>query len=225
MRLGFSTKRLQIDKAQSTILLVVCVSTAVTIFSLISTKSLLSQAAYHRREVAAKKTALKQINDNVSAATNLVTQYQAFNNTNPNAIGGKNSQDPGVKPPDGTNSRVVLDALPSKYDFPALVSSVSNILATNNIVSPSVSGTDQSSTVSGAPTVVPQAISIPMTISGTASYASLQSLIRDLERSIRPFDVTNLQIRGSADNISFTLDSTTYFQPPKTLVVTNKEIK
>lgn len=225
MRLSLSSKRLKIDKAQSTILMVVCVCTAVTIFSLISTKALLSQAAYHRKEIAAKNAALKQVNANISSATTLITQYQAFNNTNPNAIGGKNSADPNVRPPDGTNSRIVLDALPSKYDFPALVSSISNILAANGVASPSINGTDQSSSTNAAPAVSPQPVAMPITLNGSATYASLQGLLRDLERSIRPFDVTNLQISGSASNVTFSIESTSFFQPPKTLVVTDKEVK
>ncbi len=225
MRFGLSGKRLQIDKAQSTTLVVVCVCTAVTIFSLISTKSLLSQAGYHRKELAAKKTALKQINDNVSSANNLATQYQAFNNTSPNVLGGKNSTDPASKPPDGTNARIVLDALPSKYDFPALVSSISSIVNSDGIAGPSITGTDQSSTISNAPATTTQPVNIPITVSGTASYASLQNFIHDLERSVRPMDVTNLQMSGSANNISFSVQLTTYFQPAKTLDVSKKEVR
>lgn len=224
MRFGLSGKRLQIDKAQSTVLITVCVCTAVTIFSLISTKALLSQAAYHRKEINAKKAALKQINSNLAAASNLVSQYQTFNSSNPNAIGGKNSSDPSARPPDGTNSRVVLDALPSKYDFPALVSSMSSLLNSNAVASPSVSGTDQSSTVSAAPSTAPQPVPIPISLSGTSSYAGLQHLLKDIERSIRPIDITNLQMSGNASNISFSLQTNTYFQPPKTLVVTSKEV-
>lgn len=225
MRFGIPTKRLQIDKAQSMTLIVVCVCTAVTIFSLISTKSLLSQAGYHRREINAKKVALKQINDNAASANNLVSQYQIFNSTNPNVLGGKNSSDPNAQPPDGTNARIVLDALPGKYDFPALVSSVSSILSMSGTASPNISGTDQSSTVNGTPATVPEPVPTPITVSGSLSYAGLQNLVKDFERSVRPFDITNLQMHGAASNVAFSLDITSYFQPSKTLVVTDKEVK
>lgn len=225
MRFGISAKRLQIDKAQSTILLTVCICSAITIFSLISTKALLSQASYHHRELAAKKAALKQINNNISAANNLGVQYQVFNSSNPNVLGGKNSADPNSQPPNGTNSRIILDALPSKYDFPALVSSVSGILTNDGIANPSISGTDQSSTINGSATTKPQTSNIPLSVTGSATYTGLQNLIKDFERSIRPIDVTTLSMNGSASNMNFSLNMTTYYQPSKTLVVGSKEVK
>src|SRR3990167_8406620 len=139
-------KSSQIDKSQKRLIILVSVSTVVTIFCLVSTKALLDYAGYHRHELAAKRAVIKQLEANIATANTLESQYQSFNSVNPNFIGGKNTTDPNTSPPDGDNARLVLDALPSKYDFPALISSVSKILTNAGIASPGIAASDMSAT-------------------------------------------------------------------------------
>ena len=128
-------------------------------------------------------------------------------------------------PPNGDNARIVLDALPSKYDFPALISSVSNILTDDKITSPSVTGTDESATIDSSATTNPQPQEIQLTVTGTGTYENVQAFVQDLERSIRPFDVVSLQLAGPQDSLIFTLTVNTYFQPAKSLNVVTQEVK
>lgn len=207
----------KIDSGQKRLIILISLSTIVTIFSLVSTKTLLSYASYHRHELAAKKAVVKQLEANIATANSLQTQYQTFDSVNPNYIGGKNTTDPNTAPPDGDNARLVLDALPSNYDFPALISSVSKILTNDGIASPGIAGSDLSATTSSVATTKPSPVAIPLSINGLASYSSAQNLIRDLERSIRPFDVMTLDFGGTNSAIAFSAGLNTYFQPAKVL--------
>lgn len=216
---------IKLNRTQSKMLAVVTSCSILTVFSLVGARVLWSQAAYHRHELAAKRTAVKQLKDNITIAQTLQTQYGSFNSTNPNVIGGKNVSDPNTVPPDGDNARIILDALPSKYDFPALISSVAKILKNNSINNQSIGGTDQSGSLNSEPAANPQVTPIALSVSGAATYQGVQMLVRDLERSIRPFDITKLQISGSSSNSSVSAEVTTYFQPAKILGSETQEVK
>ncbi len=216
----------QVDKAKSSSVVIVAVAAVISVFCLVSTKALLSQGTYQRHVIAARSKAVKQLKDNVTSANQLVTQYnQVFENSGPiNIIGGKNDTSPNAVPPDGDNARIVLDGLPSSYDFPALVTSMSKILNSDGIGNPGVGGSDQSTSLSSTPSDSPTPVLISVPISGSASYTSLIKLLNDLQRSIRPFDITNMQISGGVQNMTFSLQTSTYFQPAKKIDVTSKVI-
>jgi len=58
------------------------------------------------------------------------------------------------------------------------------------------------------------------------SYGGAQNLIADLERSIRPFNITTLDFGGTNSTISISAGLSTYFQPAKMLGSgTTKEVK
>jgi hypothetical protein len=217
----------QIAKAQNSLFFIVVAATIVTVFSLVSTKSLLSQGSYQRNVINQRNKAVKQLKDNLTAAKQLQDQYNTvFENSGPiNIIGGKNDSSPNAVPPDGDNARIVLDALPSSYDFPALVTSLTKILQSDNINNPSVGGSDQGATLVATPSASPQPASMDVPISGVASFANIQKLLADLQRSIRPFDITSLQVNGGASNMSFSFTMTTYFQPGMSLDVGSKKVK
>lgn len=131
-----SVKHLQIDKASNMMMIVVALSSVAIVFSLVSTKTLLSQSSYQKRVLSEKKKAIKQLQDNISAAQTLKTQYDVFVKGNPNiigGIGGQNANGPSASGQDGDNAKIVLDALPSEYDFPALISSVEKIATADHV--------------------------------------------------------------------------------------------
>ncbi len=223
-----TTKRGQISEAQSRIMLIVSIATVVTVFCLASSKALLSQAGYQRRLINARHASVKQLEANKTASQTLSDQYSNvfLNPTSAtNIIGGKNDKSTSAVPPDGDNARIVLDALPTSYDFAGLISSVANILSKNSIGSPSITGVDQSDTASTSASANPQPIAIKLSIAGQGTYTNVQNVIKDLERSIRPFDISTMQINGTNASMSFTADITTYYQPAKTLDTTTKKVQ
>lgn len=226
MKINFQPKHVKIDKAQSSMLGVTMVATIITVFCLVSIKALLAEFRFQAHVISARHAAVKQLQANVQVARQLAGQYNdVFIGSSPtNAIGGKNDPSPNAVPPDGDNGRIVLDGLPATYDFPALLTSLSKLLAQDGIGSPSIGGTDQSQTANNQPSSNPQPSNIDVTISGTGSYSNAQSLIKDLERSIRPFDITKLTLNGSDANMSVSLAVSTYYQPAKTLNLNTKEV-
>jgi len=226
MKVKVSEKHLQIDKAQSTIIAVITVATVITVFCLLSSKALIAKAAYQGKVINERQKSLDQLQKDVKSAQTFLYQYDTvFNGPGPtNILGGKNTKDASATPPDGSNPKIIFDALPTTYDFPALVTSVAYILRADNISSPTIVGLDNSSSTDSSPSANPQPTKIPLTISGTSTYSGAEQLIKDLERSIRPFDTTKLSITGSGA-ISVNLDVNTYFQPAKSLTISSKAVQ
>ena len=224
MKLPKFSNKVKVDKAESRKLVLLSAMVAVAIFCLVGSKQLLSQANYQRRVINAKQAAAKQLNTNVDNANDLVQRYEVFNSLNPNIIGGKNTSDPGALPPDGDNGRIVLDALPSKYDFPALITSIYKIMSLDGITKSTIDAREDP-TISQPASDHPVPVTIPLSLSGTANYSALLAFITDLEKSIRPIDVTSLDVTGSNTNMTFTISMNTYYQPAKTTESANKGIK
>ncbi len=218
-----STKRLLIDKANSTIVIVVAVASFVTVFSLVATKALLSQRGYQARVTSEKEKAVKQLKANVNAVSTLQTAYKGFVDTPDNVLGG-NPKGTGDK--DGDNAKIVLDALPSKYDFPALASSLEKILSSQSIKIVSITGTDeevQQEANQSSPT--PALVDMPFQIAVSGNYAALQTLMGTLEKSIRPIQVQTLDFSGTDASMQLTITAKTFYQPSKSLSITTKDVK
>ncbi len=218
-----STKRLLIDKANNTMVWVVAVASFVTVFSLVASKALLSQHSYQSRVTAGKEKAVKQLKSNIAATKDLQVAYKAFVETPSNVLGG-NPKGQGDR--DGDNAKLVLDALPSKYDFPALATSLDKILTIENFKIQSINGTDQE--VEQANTEAsanPESIEMPFSISFTGSYAGIGHLLSTLEKSIRPLQVQSLELSGENGNMQATISGKTFYQPAKSLSITTRTIK
>lgn len=210
-----SVKHIQISKDQSTILAVVVVSVIITIFSLFAAKSLISKGLYQRRVLSAQHKVVNQLNDNITAANTLFTQYsKAFAGQDPNMLGGILK---GTGNLDGDNPRLTLDALPSTYDAPALATSLEKIMLGRSMPLSSISVTDNPSAYPNESKAQPQPQPITFQFGTSGSYQQAQQLLKDFERSIRPFDLTTLQISGTDQTMQLTVGMTTYYQPAKSL--------
>ena len=160
---------------------------------------------------------------NITAANDLQTSYKAFVETPENLLGG-NPNGQGDK--DGDNARLILDALPSKYDFPALATSLEKILKSENFSIQSITGTDdevQQSATTASPN--PQPVPMPFEVSFTVSYASMGFLLGTLEKSIRPIQVQRLSLSGQNGSMQATIAGQTFYQPAKSLSITTRTIK
>lgn len=228
MKLQITSKRaIELDRDESSLLLIIAAATILTVFCLVSAKALISQTSYQRRVINARHAATAQIQANIQKANSLVTQYNdVFEGSNAtNILGGKNTNSANAVPPDGTNGRIVLDALPTTYDFPALLTSIQKVVTADGIGGPAIGGSDQSSTATNTPSAKPQPVKIDLSLSGSATYTGVQSLIKDLERSIRPFDITKLTLSGNESSMVVSLHFSTYYQPAKSLTVNSMEIR
>jgi hypothetical protein len=219
----FSTKRLQIDKANARIVVIIALASVLTTFSLVASKALLDQRAYQARVITEKKKAADQLKQNLEAVDRLKNSYTQFIGAQENIIGGNSV---GLGAQDGDNGKIILDALPSKYDFPALTSSVEKILADVNISFDGIGGTDDEITQlnqSGGPT--PQPIEIPFSLSVRSDPITLAKLVTSLELSIRPMHITSMSLVGNDMDAVLDLNIKTYYQPATSLDITTKDVR
>jgi len=218
-----SIKHIQINKSQSSILVVIALATAFTVFSLVATKSLITKGMYQRRALHARRQVVDQLKTNYDSAQKLFSQYKVFADDDPNVLGGSKSGNSNI---DGDNPRIVLDSLPSKYDAPALATSLEKILTLQNVTIGSISVTDDPANNSDQAQATPGVKSIAFSFSTKTDYKGAVALMQKFEQSIRPFDVTSISVSGTDNNMNLDVKMTTFYQPAKSLDFTaTKEVK
>lgn len=217
-----STKHNQINKENTTIFIVVAVAAFITVFSLVSLKALVDKRSYQSRVITRKEAAKKQLETNVSAVQALEASYIEFASRSTNIIGGSSA---GEGDRDGDNARIVLDALPSKYDFPALTSSLEKILSQNSAYQlESITGTDEEisqrdNTSSAEP------VPMPFSVSVRGNDNAVKQLLNTLERSIRPVTVQRLSLSSSGAGVEVEVQAQTYYKPEKQLNIKKTEVQ
>jgi hypothetical protein len=219
-----SVKRVAITKANTQVVVTVSVASFIAVFCLLSSYALWGQNAYLAKVISKQQKAHVQLQANLKAAATLSEAYAKFTASNPNAVGG----DPnGTGDKDGDNAKIVLDALPSSYDFPALASSLEKLLNSHGLVVTSISGTDdqiaqQTAAASPNPQVVPMAFSFSI---NNASYDSIKDLVNTLQLSIRPIQIDTMALAGDASSMQVSITAHTFYQPPKAVNITSEVVQ
>lgn len=219
---NLSGKRALIDKANASMLAIIGVTSFVVTFSLVSCKALFSQSTYQGRVIKSKDTALRTLKQNNKNITSLVSSYSTFANGATNVLGGNPS---GSGPLDGDNPRIVLDALPSKYDFPGLVSGLNRVLTQGGYKGIVIGGTDDEVAQQEAGTDVAAPVEIPFPLTIITDYNGARNLLLTLEKSIRPMYVDKVGITASSSNVTINVSAKTYYMPEKTLKISTKVVK
>lgn len=224
MAVKISAKRLAIDKANSTVLIAIGIACFIVVLCTVAGKSLISQMNYQSKVIGQKEKTLKQLKSNEKAVDQLKVSYQEFASARENVLGGNAS---GTADRDGENSRIVLDALPSKYDFPALTTSLEKLLTGNGYSIESISGTDDEVAQASAESsgVNSQPVEMPFSATVKASNSNTKQLLGLFERSIRPMQISKIILKGETDGIKVTIDGKTYFQPQKKFDVKTEKVK
>ncbi|HSX23672.1 MAG TPA: hypothetical protein VLE74_01080 [Candidatus Saccharimonadales bacterium] len=218
-----STKRIQIDKANAKMVIMLAATAFVIMFSVVASHALLSQHGYQARVIKEKKKALVQLKVNNQAVSQLVQSYKTFaGSSGDNVIGGNVT---GSGDMDGNNAKIVLDALPSKYDFPALATSLDKILANKNFKLNSITGTDDELNQGKQTTAATAPIEIPFQVSVTGTFDGVQNLLDIFDRSIRPIKISQLGFKGTDTELTANVTAKTYFQPEKKVQITTKVVK
>lgn len=220
-----SAKRIMIDKANARIVAVTAVAAFLSVFSLIAIKSLISQASYQNRVISAQNKALSQVKADLNATTDLEASYQAFISQPQNILGGNPNPTTNPGPNDGNNAKIILDALPSTYDFPALTTSLEKMLTNENVSIQSISGTDESASQTNQSSITPTPVIMPFQIVVDGSYQAIENVINEFENSIRPFQVQTIDLAGDQSNLTLSLSAQTFYQPAKNLTTTTETIK
>jgi hypothetical protein len=218
-----SVKQLMINKANGRIVAVTSIASFIVVFCLVASFTLFGQLNYQNRVIGKKKEAYKQLQNDLTNINSLIDSYNTFASGPQNILGG----DPdGTGPQDGDNGKVVLDALPSKYDFPALATSLEKILSSQNVQIQGITGTDDELAQGAGTSSSPAPVDMPFQITVQGDFNSIKGVIDAFQRSIRPIKVTSLEVNASSDNtLTLTIDATTYYQPEKALSITQEVVK
>lgn len=218
-----SHKQHLIDSANKWVVIATSSAAFVVVFCLLASQTLFGQMLYQSRIVDAKKATLKQLKDDATNASSLESSYQAFVSTPTNVLGGNSN---GTGSQDGTNAKIILDALPSKYDFPALATSLEKILTSQNVTIQSITGTDdelaQANTASSGD---PQPVPMQFQIAASGNYQAIQNLTKTFQSSIRPIQIQTITLSGNDSNLNVTLSAQTFYQPGKTFSIGSKTVK
>lgn len=221
---GFSVKRLAIDKANARLIIIISLTVFVVVFCIVAIKALWTQRAYQSRVISAKTKTLKDVESNQKAVEKLNVSYQEFASQSTNILGGNPK---GTGDRDGENARIVLDALPSSYDYPALVSSLNKLAQLNGFKLDIITGTDDEINQSkNSGSTSPAPIEIPFTLSASnIQSADGTKFLQMFEKSIRPMKISKVNITGQGATIKILVEAKTYFQPEKKLNIKEVTIR
>ena len=214
-----SDKREQIEKALSNVVTIAGVAIFVTIFSLVSAHALLDKLIFQNHVINAKVAASNQLAANVTASNKLSKAYESFNQSNVDLLGNQ------VTSKVNDNAKIILDALPSSYDYPALTSSIQALLSSQGVTIDSIGGTDQSSTGTGSSTSSSGLVAMPFTFSIDGPYQNIQNAVKVFEKSIRPFQFLTMNFSGNQSDVTLTVTAQTYYQPATSFKITTKQVQ
>jgi hypothetical protein len=217
-----SHKRLLISKANAQIILFTSGACFIVIFSLVASYILFGQLNYQNRVIGKKKTALTQLHKDIDNTQELVTQYKTFVGSTQNVLAG----DPnGTGGHDGDNAKIVLDALPSKYDFPALATSLEKLITDQGGVIEDIGGIDDEIAQTDSSAAAPAPVEVPFQVSVSGNYETVKKIVDVFQRSIRPIKVQTLEITGGENDMTLKISAVTYYQPEKSLNIRTEVVK
>jgi hypothetical protein len=220
---------IKIDKASRLIATCLTISVFILVGSFVGCYQLLKQAQYQNKVLKEKNASKTNLEVNIKNVNALNDSYASFVSSPINFIGGESS---GEGPRDGNNAKLVLDAMPSKYDFPATISSIEKLISENGYKLESISGdenipssekTEQSTTPTSTNDAVSGEISIDFVVYD--SYERLVQLMSQLENSIRPIKVEKMIISGQNSNMRGSFSIKTYYQPKVQFIPKQRTIK
>lgn len=219
MQAGNKTgKHLQVDKAKTMIFVIVAAASVVTVGSLMISRSLWQNTSYMGKVAEKRESARDQLEKNKVAVAALAESYQALVDENPNLLGGVPD---GQGERDGNNATLILDALPNKYDFPALASSLEKLLTGYSING--IEGVDDSIIQQTAEASGP--VDMPFGVEVVTTYDSFKNLIGSFRRSIRPIAISKLELSGTNAALQVSIEAKTFYQPQLGLQITEESVR
>lgn len=206
---GTSAKHVQINKASTQTFIVVAVAAVVVSMSLVLLNILWGNAKFNSKVHGRQEQARDQLIDNIAAVGPLQESFERLE------IGADLIQG---QPEDKKNSEVILDALPSRFDFPELAVSIDNLARQSSVTLTSFRGTDLGeSALTSSPSPFPEQIPFIMDIEG--SYQDITVFLSNLENSIRPIKVQSIEMSGIDSKLSISVTAETSYQPAFDLTI------
>jgi hypothetical protein len=207
-------KREQIKNANKTMFVWVAVASVALSFFLVAAQFLYQQWSYNNSVLAAKSKAVSVLNSNITNSKALIQNVNAL-------VGDQNLASMKTSPED-TNTKVILDALPSKLDTTALATSLQAIVAHSGVAIETIDvpGLGQASDSQDS-----KPIEQKFVITAGGTYDRIRGMVVDLERSIRPMKITSIKLTGSDTAMRATVEGVTYYQPSRTISIKQQVVK
>ncbi len=207
-------KRQQIESANRTMFIWVAVAAVAISVCLVAGQFLIQRLMFNQRVINAKVKASDTLSDNINNAKKLKEEVDSL-------VGNQDLASIKTKPED-PNVKVVLDALPAKFDATALATSLQQaILSRSGVVVESIIVPTQQAEATGESKPVEQSFSV--TVSG--SYDKIRNMVLDLERTVRPMKITAINLNGNDAAMRVTIEGITYYQPAKTANIKEEVVK
>lgn len=218
-------KRQQIAGTRKEVLMWVAIASAVVVICLVVGMNIFQRIQYQMKVNTEISKTAKTMETNVKAIDGLIKNV---NDLRANRL----LTAPGLKADDSTVFQVVIDALPTENDSVSLSSSLQNKILNRSGVtieqisvdgeSSSSSNDDDEVTTSNVEFPVAQPINFRISIVGT--YESIKQTLTDIERTIRPIIINSLEISGTDDRLTATIQATTYYSSNVNFQVGEKEV-
>jgi len=197
-----SVNEAKIESFKKHIMISVIVAAVAISISLVVMKFLFDLWGYNARVQSAQRESLTTLEENIEIYDNLVPWYQGLTQ----ADGTPADPDP----------EIVNNALPEQYDFPALASSIEKLADSSGVNLLSLQGVDEEGSAPG-PSHQPEPYEIRFSAEVGGSYEDIQVFMSTLDLSIRPFQVKEIELTGSDDDLTADILLVTFFQPEQNL--------
>ena len=189
----FSSKRLGIQKANTVMFGSIIAASVIVSFSLVTLNFLWNLRGFNNRVIEARSEALTTLQQNALNVQELKQRFTALEE-------------------DDINSKVVLDALPSVYDFPAIATSIDKQVEKDSLKLINFSGDDLSAEAAKS-AIVPEPVAISFNLTVEGNYEKIGDFITNLEKTIRPLVIDSIELSGSDSAMTADLVLHTYYQP------------
>lgn len=213
-------KRQQITNANRTMFMWIAGVSAIVGLALVVSIFLVQKIVFGEKVLSQKERTSTILEKNLNAIRGLKDNIAVLN-TNENLASVRlNDTDPPLQS--------VLDALPASSNATALGSSLQKKLlagvpgvAIESINIEPVTGADVQSDTNSPSNIK---FSFSVSIANTA-YSGLQELLQRIEKSIRPFNITNLTVEGQSSKVTMMAEGVSYYQPAQSLELRDKVVK
>ncbi len=210
-------KRQKIDQTNKQMMLWVAgAAAAVTICAMLAI-NLIGQIKYQAKIISKKSETSETLKTSLDAVTALTKNINTLQ-TDQNLLALRADTD-------DTAFNVVIDALPTEDDATALGSSIQEKVLAGSGVSlesfeyatingaTATGNTATTDTTKSTSSIRPEAQAITFRFKITGSYDSIKAALINIEKTIRPIIIQNLDIDGTVDELTATVSATTYYVP------------
>lgn len=221
-------KRQQITRANQTMFLVIAGVSVIVGFSIVLVIFLGQKIWFNEKVLIEKNNTIATLEKNINAVPELKENVSLLNTNEALRSTRLKESDPAIQS--------VLDALPADANSTAMAASLQNKLLNNvpgvtleSLKVEPVSGieTDQTAeTITTSGSTSTNAIGFSFSVStANTTQDSLRQVLTRIEKSIRPFNITTLNVEGQGNRIVMTATGVGYYMPAQKLQLTDKVVR